>query len=206
MTSEPKLAQPASFGQTPSQTVGPYFAFGLTPEQYGYAFRSIAGGQVASYDEPGEHIRIIGRVFDGGGKTIEDALIETWQADASGRYAHPVDGRGSNSSFRGFGRVGTGTDPEHRFVFSTVKPGSVDGLSAPHINVTVLMRGMLLHAYTRIYFSDEVSANARDPVLSMVPAERRRTLIAERVDMPSGPFYRFDIHMQGPTETVFFDV
>lgn len=192
--------------QTPSQTVGPFFAYGLTPEQYGYPFRSIAGGNLTVGDADGERIRIEGRVFDGEGKTVPDAMIEIWQADGQGRYAHPLDERGSNTGFKGFGRVGTGTDPEHRFIFHTVKPGSVDGRQAPHINVIVLMRGLLLHTYTRIYFSDEAEANARDPALSAVPAERRTTLIAARETGLDGPVYRFDIRMQGENETVFFDV
>jgi protocatechuate 3,4-dioxygenase alpha subunit len=192
-------------GQTPSQTVGPYFAYGLAPEQYGYAFKSLASNQLVVPDMDGERIRLEGRVFDGAGAIIPDALIEIWQADAGGRYAHPADPRGSNSRFKGFGRFGTGTDPENRFIFDTVKPGSVDGVQAPHINVIVLMRGMLVHAFTRIYFDDEAEANAKDPVLGTLPADRRGTLIAKRSVGPGGTVYRFDIHMQGPEETVFFD-
>ena len=191
--------------QTPSQTVGPYFAYGLTPEQYGYPLTSIAGSALAQSDTEGTRIRIEGRVLDGAGKPINDAMIEIWQADGRGRYAHPADPRGSNSGFKGFGRCGTGTDPENRFWFDTVKPASVDGRQAPHVNVTVFMRGMLLHAYTRIYFSDETAANAQDPVLAQVPADRRDTLIAKRAETPAGIVYRFDIHMQGTAETVFFD-
>ena len=191
--------------QTPSQTLGPYFAYGLTAEQYGYAFDQIAGGQVARSDTEGSHIRIAGRVLDGEGKPISDAMIEIWQADGQGRYAHPSDPRGSNASFKGFGRCGTGTDPENRFIFDTVKPGSCDGVQAPHVSVIVMMRGLLVHAFTRIYFSDEAAANAKDPVLAAVPADRRGTLIAERTETPTGSVYRFDIHMQGPRETVFFD-
>jgi protocatechuate 3,4-dioxygenase alpha subunit len=192
--------------QTPSQTVGPFFAYALTPEQYGYDFASIAGGVLAEGDVPGERIRIEGRVLDGKGDVVPDAMIEIWQADGQGRYAHPADPRGSNIALKGFGRVGTGTDPESRFIFDTIKPGPVDGQQAPHINVIVFMRGLLLHAYTRIYFSDEAEANARDPVLASVPAERRRTLIAIRDEKSGGAIYRLDIHMQGPSETVFFDV
>lgn len=192
--------------QTPSQTVGPFFAYGLTPEQYGYSLTSIAGGELATPEAEGERIRIEGRVLDGAGEPISDAMVEIWQADGQGRYAHPLDKRGSNTGFRGFGRVGTGTDPECRFIFNTVKPGSIDGRQAPHINVIVFARGLLLHAYTRIYFSDEAGANARDPVLAAVPPERRATLIAERHSSPTGIVYRFDIHMQGDAETVFFDV
>jgi protocatechuate 3,4-dioxygenase alpha subunit len=196
---------PPKPGLTPSQTVGPYFAFGLLPEQYGYNFRSIAGSQVARPDTEGTGIRIEGRVLDGEGAPIADAMVEIWQADANGRYAHPADPRGSNASFRGFGRSGTGTDPDCRYHFETVKPGSVDGRQAPHVNVVLFMRGVLSHVVTRIYFPDEAAANAADPVLMSVPAERRATLLAERTETPAGIVYRFDIHMQGPRETVFFD-
>lgn len=192
-------------GQTPSQTVGPYFAYGLTPEQYGYPLKAIAGGRLADDTAEGERIRIEGQVFDGNGAVIADAMIEIWQADAQGRYAHPTDPRGSNSDFRGFGRFGTGTDPQNRFIFDTVKPGAVGDGQAPHINVVVFMRGMLLHAFTRLYFSDETEANASDTVLSAVPEDRRQTLIAQRQDGPTGTVYRFDIRMQGDAETVFFD-
>lgn len=192
--------------QTPSQTVGPFFAYGLTPEQYGYPFTSIAGGDLASEEAEGERIRIEGRVLDGEGQPISDAMVEIWQADGQGRYAHPLDKRSSNTGFKGFGRVGTGVDPQCRFIFNTVKPGSVDGRQAPHINVIVFARGLLIHACTRIYFSDEAEANARDPVLAMVPSERRKTLIAQRDTSGPDVVYRFDIHMQGDAETVFFDV
>lgn len=195
-----------SFKQTPSQTVGPYFAYGLTAPQYGYPFTAIASGEVADDSVQGKRIRVAGRVLDGAGEPIPDALIEIWQADSEGRYAHPNDGRASNQRFRGFGRFGTGTDPENRFIFNTIKPGPVGGAQAPHINVMVFMRGLLTHAYTRIYFSDEAAANARDPVFSSVPAERQKTLIARREETSAGTVYHFDIRMQGDDETVFFDV
>lgn len=193
----------AKLRQTPSQTVGPYFAYGLSPEQYGYQqeLTSIAGSQMAEGDIEGQRIRVEGRVFDGNGNPISDALIEIWQADSMGRYAHPADPRGSNNTFKGFGRCGTGTDPRNRFWFDTIKPGRVDAEQAPHLNVIVSMRGMLLHAFTRIYFADE-PANATDKVLRLVPEERRNTLIATHA---GGGVYRFDIHMQGEDETVFFD-
>jgi protocatechuate 3,4-dioxygenase alpha subunit len=195
-----------SLKQTPSQTVGPFFALGLTAPQYSYPHSAIASGDLANESTTGERIEISGQVFDGGGAPVTDALIEVWQADTEGRYAHPADGRPSNQNFRGFGRFGTGTDQENAFRLRTVKPGSVDGVQAPHINVIILMRGMLTHAYTRLYFSDEAAANARDPVLLSVPEERRGTLIARRDDSAPTPHYRFDIHMQGDDETVFFDV
>ena len=195
-----------SLKQTPSQTVGPFFAYGLTPEQYGYPFRSLAGPVLVDSDTPGERIRIWGRVFDAECRPIPDAIIEIWQADAEGRYLHPADRRGSNAAFSGFGRQGTGTDPENRFLFETIKPGPIGDGQAPHVTLIVFMRGLLTHLSTRLYFFDEEQANARDPVLLSVPAERRRTLIAAREEMESGPLYRFDIRMQGEDETVFFDV
>jgi len=191
--------------QTPSQTVGPYFAYGLTSGQYGYDFRELANNCLVDEETEGERIRLLGRVLDGEGKAVDDALIEIWQADAQGRYAHPADPRGSNLAFKGFGRCGTGTDPDLRFMFDTVKPGSVEG-QAPHITMCVMARGMLSHAFTRIYFSDEAEANAADPVLATVPEERRSTLIARRDDTQAGTVYRFDVHLQGDDETVFFDL
>ena len=189
-------------GQTPSQTVGPYFAYGLTPEQYGYAMTAIASPDLADEATPGQRIRIEGRVLDGAGEPITDAMIEIWQADAEGRYGQAD---GSNTSFSGFGRCGTGTDPDARFAFSTIKPGvaSSDDFAAPHIDVTVMMRGLLTHAFTRIYFEDETAANESDELLASVPRERKHTLLAKAV-RPG--FYQFDIRMQGDDETVFFDL
>ncbi len=194
--------------QTPSQTVGPFFAYGLTSEQYGYQLDQIATGDLLSSSPgvDGNRIRIVGQVLDGAGDPVPDAMVEIWQADGSGRYAHPADQRGVNTGFKGFGRMGTGTDPDNRFVFDTIKPGSVDGAQAPHINVIVFARGMLSHAFTRIYFADEAEINARDPVLGAVPEDRRQTLIAAPTDVDGRPTYRFDIRLQGAEETVFFDV
>jgi protocatechuate 3,4-dioxygenase, alpha subunit len=189
-----------SKGLTPSQTVGPFFKYGLTPDGK-YDWNDAFTNNLVTPDTSGERIRVEGRVFDGNGNPISDALIEIWQADGLGRYTHPSDPRGSNSTFKGFGRCGTGTDPQNRFWFDTIKPGKVDAEQAPHLNVIVSMRGMLLHAFTRIYFSDE-PANATDKVLRMVPADRRGTLIASH---QGGNVYQFDIHMQGDEETVFFD-
>jgi len=187
--------------QTPSQTVGPYFAYGLVAEQYSYPNTQIASGKMAEQSLPGSHIRIVGQVFDANGKTVPDAMIEFWQADSEGRIA--TGEPAGNSRFTGFGRYGTGTDPEHRFIFDTVKPGRVDVGEAPHILMVVFMRGLLTHLYTYIFFDDEAAANVSDPVLASVPADRRGTLIATK----SGPGeYRFDVHMQGANETVFFDV
>ena len=162
---------------TPSQTVGPYLGIALPwPD----------GPDVVPEDTPGR-IRIHGRVFDGAGDPIADALIETWQAGPDGRFG---------TGFRGFGRCPTDADGAwHVF---TLKPGRVDGEQAPHLDVSVFARGMLNRTVTRIYFADE--DNAGDPVLESVPQARRATLIAQ----PAGDGYRFDIHVQGDRETVFF--
>ena len=197
--------QQADFGPTPSQTVGPFFAYGLAARQYGYDFGQPFDSVVALPHAAGEHVLLEGRVLDGDGQPIIDAMVEISQADAQGGY--PADAKAVQASgFRAFGRVGTGTDPQNRFAFRTVKPGAEGPGHAPHINVIVLMRGLLLHAFTRVYFSDEAAANAADPALNAVPAERRATLVAQRRDEGGLPVYRFDIHMQGPQETVFFDV
>jgi protocatechuate 3,4-dioxygenase alpha subunit len=195
----------ADFGQTPSQTVGPYFAYGLTATQYGYDFDQPFDAVVALDNAAGERIRLEGRVIDGDGKVIGDALIEISQPDGEGRYPQTPE-EAKALGFRAFGRVGTGTDAQNRFVFHTVKPGAETPGEAPHINVIVLMRGLLLHAFTRIYFSDEAAANAEDAVLASVPAERRQTLVAQRFERGGEVGYRIDIHMQGADETVFFDV
>jgi protocatechuate 3,4-dioxygenase alpha subunit len=145
-------------------------------------------------------------VFDGDGVVVPDVMLEIWQADAQGRFADPQDKRAlPNASFRGFARCGT--DKDGHYSFDTVKPGAVpdpDGKTqAPHILVAVFGRGMLRHLYTRIYFSDE-AGNAADPVLGLVPADRRATLIATRE--AGKPVYRLDLRLQGGDETVFFDV
>lgn len=192
--------------QTPSQTIGPFFAYGLTAEQYGYPMNQIAGADLlANASEiDGDRIRISGRIFDGAGEVISDAMVEIWQADAQGRYAHPADKRGANSSFNGFGRTGTETDAESRFVFDTIKPGSVDDGQAPHINAAIFARGLLSHVFTRIYFPDEDAANAQDPILAAVPDERRPTLIAKQ-SSEGRNHYVFDVHLQGANETVFLE-
>jgi protocatechuate 3,4-dioxygenase, alpha subunit len=191
-------------GITPSQTVGPYFAYGLTPNGK-YAWNDAFSGNLVTPDTSGDRIRVEGFVYDGDGALVPDCMLEIWQADAQGRFADPQDQRAlPNATFKGFGRCGTGAKGE--FAFDTIKPGSVpdpDGKpQAPHILMAIFSRGMLLQNYTRIYFDDE-AANAADPVLALVPADRRGTLIAKR---GQGGVYRFDIHLQGDDETVFFDV
>jgi protocatechuate 3,4-dioxygenase, alpha subunit len=190
--------------RTPSQTVGPYLHLGLTQGVFGAP--EIFSPAVADAGMPGTHIRIEGRVLDGEGAPLPDALIETWQADGEGRYAHPADGRPpASNSFRGFGRCPTGKDGT--FHIATIKPGRVAGpdgtLQAPHINVSVLARGVLKRLFTRIYFAGD-PANASDPILALVPADRRDTLIA-KADPKMPGVLRFDIRLQGENETVFFD-
>ncbi|VIO65127.1 Protocatechuate 3,4-dioxygenase alpha chain [Bradyrhizobium ivorense] len=191
-------------GVTPSQTVGPYFKYGLTPNGE-YEWNDAFTNNLLTPDVSGERIRVEGKVFDGDGAAVVDCMLEIWQADAQGRFSDPQDTRAlPNSSFKGFGRCGT--DKTGGYAFDTIKPGSVpdpDGKpQAPHILLAVFARGMLLHLYTRIYFDDE-AGNAGDPVLAQVPADRRATLIATR---QTGNVYTFDVHLQGDRETVFFDV
>jgi protocatechuate 3,4-dioxygenase, alpha subunit len=188
--------------QTPSQTVGPYFAYGLCPQQYDFDYKSLFTSVLAEREAAGEHITIVGQVFDGDGNVIGDAMIEMSQVDANGQYPQSRE-EIQKSGFNGFARMGTGTDRLKRFVIETVKPGRANPDEAPHINVILTMRGMLLHTFTRIYFEDEAQANEQDAVLASVPAERRGTLIARR---ESNNVYRFDIRMQGDKETVFFDL
>jgi protocatechuate 3,4-dioxygenase alpha subunit len=188
---------------TPSQTVGPYYAYCLTPARY--SLNAIFSNDLTAPGVEGERIRIEGRVLDGDGLGIADAMIEIWQADAKGRFDHAAGRRGSNVGFKGFGRVEP--DKDGCFAVTTIKPGRVADpqgrLQAPHIDVAIFARGMLRHLMTRIYFSDEPS-NADDPVLALVPAERRGTLVAKKDEA----IYRFDIRIQegpdGPPETVFF--
>lgn len=190
-----------SRGQTPSQTIGPFFAYGLTPEQYGYPLRSVAGADLRDPASEGSEIIITGQVYDSAGAEVSDAMIEIWQADPQGRHRQPASQ--GNRGFTGFGRCGTGSEAEPGFRFATYKPGAIDDRQAPHISVIVFMRGLLSHLYTRLYFADETEANAHDPVLAAVDPARRQTLIAALVEPGT---YRFDIRMQGDRETVFFDV
>jgi protocatechuate 3,4-dioxygenase, alpha subunit len=184
---------------TPSQTVGPFFSFGLEWEDGPFA---VAEGTAGA-------IRVEGRLLDGLGHPVPDGIVETWQADPEGRFAHPDDPRGAvewTGGFRGFARCST--DAEGRWSVLTLKPGAVPGpgnsVQAPHIAVTVLARGLLARLVTRIYFGDEEAANAADPVLGSLRGgdEERATLIAAPVE--GG--YRLDIHLQGPDETVFFAI
>ena len=190
--------------RTPSQTIGPYLHIVMTPAEYN--FREVFSATVAEPGIAGTRLRIEGRIFDGDGNVAPDALIEIWQADHEGRYAHPADGRPlTSNSFRGFGRCPTNKDGG--FAFDTIKPGRVPGpdraLQAPHINVGVFSRGLLKRLFTRIYFAGD-PANAGDPILALVPADRRDTLMA-KPDPGKPGLYRFDIRLRGANETVFFD-
>jgi len=184
-------------GVTPFQTIGPFFHHALP-----YA----DGETLVSPETAGERISIEGGVYDGDGTPVADALVEIWQSNASGRYNHPADSRTLplDPAFNGFGR--TATDASGLYRFATVKPGRVPspggGLQAPHILVSLLGRGLLTRLVTRIYFDDE-SSTSGDPILALVPERRRATLVARRI---ARQHYRFDIRLQGPGETVFFDV
>ena len=191
--------------KTPSQTIGPFFAYSLAAEQYGYAYNSIVNGSLLDPAEEGERIYITGNVFDGNGKTIHDALIELWQANAEGVY-RSLSVTKKDDGFTGFGRLGTGTHAFHKFSFTTIKPGVAGEQQAPHINVILFMRGSLLPLYTRIYFSDEEEANSKDKLLNDIEPGRRNTLIAQRMEKSGLVEYIFNIHMQGENETVFFEV
>jgi protocatechuate 3,4-dioxygenase, alpha subunit len=194
-------------GITPSQTVGPFFKYGLTPNRQ-YAWNDAFTANLVTSDTSGERIRVEGTVYDGDGAPVPDCMLELWQANAQGHFSDPQDKRAlPNTNFRGFGRCGT--DGDGRYGFDTIKPGSVpdpDGKpQAPHLLLAVYARGMLRHLYTRIYFGDE-KANAGDPVLALVPAERRATLIAEREGSSGNAVYKLDLRLQGGDETVFFDI
>ena len=186
--------------QTPSQTVGPFFGVGLCRSSRPQ--NVLANGHTA-----GVRIRIEGLVLDGAGAPVADALIEIWQANAHGRYRHPLDAGPApvDPHFSGFGRCPT--DASGGFWFETAKPGAIDDedgrRQAPHVNVTVFARGMLVHAFTRVYFADEPLD--ADPVLGLVDVARRHTLVAARPDARDRAVYRWDIHLQGERETVFFD-
>lgn len=211
---------PELFGQTPSQTVGPFFHYGLPwkggadlvgasdigarPELFGEE-HWVLNLAAPKGEVKGERIEIVGRVLDADGAPVPDAMIEIWQANAAGRYRSPDDPREElelDEGFVGFGRASTGEDGAFRFL--TVRPGRVPGpgnsLQAPHLAVSVFGRGLIKRLATRIYLEDG-EGNADDPILALVPADRRQTLIARRQETGA---YRFDIVLQGPGETVFF--
>jgi protocatechuate 3,4-dioxygenase, alpha subunit len=197
--------------ETASQTAGPYVHIGLAPGAAGFdIYRQELGWDIAGPNAKGERIRVEGVVIDGTGSPVKDVLLEAWQANADGIYAHPEGGGEVEDGFRGWGRVITDF-ATGEWGFDTVKPGSTPGRNigpqAPHINLWIVARGINIGLNTRLYFEDEAEANAADPVLNLIEWERRRaTLIAKRTERDGQTVYRFDIRLQGEEETVFFDI
>lgn len=179
-----KKNQSDLFLQTPSQTVGPYFAYGLTPEQYLYDFKSLRSNELISPLDASA-VTISGNVFDGQLQVIPDAMIELWQQDSRGQH---------------WGRFGTGTAVEFKYLFHIHTPEIVDD-QAPFLSVILFMRGQLIHSYTRIYFEDFSTWNEQDEVFQSA-GERKATLLASKTSKG----YEFNIYMQGENETVFFDI
>ncbi|RWN55113.1 protocatechuate 3,4-dioxygenase subunit alpha [Mesorhizobium sp.] len=195
--------------ESASQTAGPYVHIGLTPNFAGISgvYERDLGTALVNDKTRGERIRVNIRVIDGAGSPLNDALVEIWQADAAGIYNSPSDLRGSaDPNFTGWGRLPTDMTTGE-CLFETIKPGRVpffDGRKmAPHLTVWIVARGINIGLHTRMYFSDEETANAEDPVLMRIEQkERVSTLVAPR----DGDIYKFDIHLQGINETVFFDI
>ena len=199
--------------ESPSQTAGPYVHIGTTPNWVDITgvWKEDLGLAIVGPETKGERIVVEGRVIDGNGDPVLDALVEIWQADAAGLYNSPQESRGkADPAFTGWARQPTNAKTGG-FRFETIKPGSVpfnDGRPmAPHITVWIVARGINIGLQTRLYFGDEAEANAADPVLARVPPIRRATLVAERSGEEKGvPVYHFDIRLQGEAETVFFDI
>jgi protocatechuate 3,4-dioxygenase alpha subunit len=187
-----------SLQTTASQTIGPFLHIGLD---------WLVNDDLVGPGVTGEKVVVEGRIVDCDGNAVGDALVEIWQANAHGRYEHPDDTQDKplEPGFKGFGRVAT--DDDGGFRFTTIKPGRVPaangGLQAPHLNVTIFMRGMLKQLLTRVYFPGD-PANAEDPVLSSIPAARRETLVASPIAGRAGAI-RWNVILQGEGETVFFD-
>ena len=199
--------------ESPSQTAGPYIHIGATPNwvEITGVWDEDLGLVLVDPETKGERILVNGRIFDGSGHPIKDALVEIWQADADGLYNSPEEKRGkADPHFVGWGRQPTdGTTGEYRF--ETIKPGRVpykDGRPmAPHITFWIVARGINIGLHTRLYFGDEEAANAECPVLARIEHKvRLATLIAARSEENGMPTYTFDIHLQGDKETVFFDI
>jgi protocatechuate 3,4-dioxygenase alpha subunit len=192
----------AERGETPSQTVGPFFSIGLSGE---------GENVLVSDGVAGDRIRLVGRVLDGDGKPVGDALIELWQANSKGLYRHPDDTREElelDRAFTGFGRATT-EFKTGEYWFETIKPGPVPDpegeMQAPHLNIILQARGVLNPLFTRVYFPDEEEANQADLIMRMVPKDRRNSLVA-KAEGGNPATYRFDIRLQGEGETVFLDV
>ncbi len=194
--------------ETPSQTAGPFVHIGLALAAAGNPPRELEiYNQMAKAGAPGQHIVLIGQVYDGNGHLVRDSFLEFWQADHQGHYDPLFD---PEKPFNGFGRSATTFDAGSEWTVQTIKPGVVRNAAgvpmAPHINVSLFARGINIHLQTRLYFDDEAEANAVDPVLNLIEQpQRRETLIARRCEHDGKPAYRFDIRVQGEGETVFFD-
>ena len=193
--------------ETPSQTAGPYVHIGLALAAAGIEPREHEiWNQMAKPETPGEHILLLGNVYDGNGHLVRDSFLELWQADDQGHYHIDFD---QDKPFNSFGRTATTFDAGE-WTVQTIKPGVVNNAAgvpmAPHINISLFARGVNIHLHTRLYFSDEAEANAKDPVLNLIeqPA-RRETLVATRCEVDGKLAYRFDMRIQGEGETVFFD-
>lgn len=197
--------------ETASQTAGPYVHIGLAPGAAGFdIYRQELGWDITGPNTKGEKIRVEGIVFDGMNSPIKDVLLEVWQANADGFYAHPEGGGPVEEGFRGWGRVITDFETGE-WGFDTIKPGPVKGrngqMMAPHLNFWIISRGINIGLNTRMYFEDEAEANAKDPIINLIEWERRRaTLIGKRSVRDGVTVYRFEIRLQGEDETVFFDV
>ena len=196
---------PRELKESPSQTAGPYVHIGCTPNWLGIdgVWDADLGQVMVTPETEGERILVKGRVIDGSGVAVKDAVVEIWQADAKGRY-------NADPRFAGWGRQPTDGETGE-FRFETIKPGRVAGpdgrLMAPHLTVWIVARGINVGLHTRMYFGDEGEANASDPVLTRVyDPKRRQTLVAVRIDERDQIVYRFDIRLQGEGETVFFDM
>ena len=207
MAFEPKFMK-----ESPSQTAGPYVHIGLTPnlQDITGVYETDPGAQMLTPGTKGERIAITGRVLDGSGMAVADAVLEIWQADADGSYGG-AHGPSSNTTpaFTGWSRKAT--DSEGRYRFETIKPGRVPGPDgkpmAPHVTLWIVARGINTGLHTRIYFDDEAGANAADPVLTRIMDTRRRpTLVAKRSVEDGKVIYTHDIRLQGEDETVFFDI
>ncbi len=197
--------------ETPSQTAGPYVHIGLAPGAAGFdIYGRELGWDIAGPNAKGERIRVEGLVIDGTGSPVRDVMLEVWQANAAGIYAHPEQPSQVEDGFRGWGRVITDFETGE-WGFDTIKPGAVPGRSgtvmAPHINLWIVARGINVGLNTRLYFSDEAGANGADPILNSIEWKNRRTtLIADRQERDGQTVYRFDVRLQGEEETVFFDI
>jgi protocatechuate 3,4-dioxygenase alpha subunit len=208
------MPQPLNYlKETASQTAGPYVHIGLIPAMAGFdIFEKNFSNVLTTPNTQGVRITLEGRVIDGSGTPLRDVLLEIWQANAAGRYNHPADRSAGalDEDFRGWGRAGSDFD-SGLVTFETIKPGAIIDKTgrkcAPCVNVWIVARGINIGLNTRLYFADEEAANAADPVLNLVePPVRRKTLMATRSERGSTAVYSFTINLQGPEETVFFDV